>query len=243
VHQPLSGNVKPICLVHKTLRPLANAKHSVTVCVFLSSMKTHLRLIALLAATLAAFSFNLALASVENGKPAPDFTLTDLDGKAHKLSDFKGKVIVLEWNNPDCPFVKKHYEKSGNLPATQKAATADGVIWLTINSGATGKQGGDYTADQLKEYLAKNHAVPTAYLPDHDGKVGHLYGAKTTPHLYVINKEGVLVYQGAIDSIRSAEPADIAKATNYVNAALAAVKAGKPVEKASTEPYGCSVKY
>ena len=99
------------------------------------------------------------------------------------------------------------------------------------------------TAAQLKEYLVKNHAVPTAYLPDHDGKVGHLYSAKATPHLYVINKEGVLVYQGAIDSIRSAEPADIAKATNYVNAALAAVKAGKPVEKASTEPYGCSVKY
>ena len=206
-------------------------------------MKTQLRLITLLATIIAAFSFNFARASVENGQPAPDFTLTDLDGKAHKLSDFKGKIVVLEWNNPNCPFVKKQYEKSGNLPATQKAATADGVIWLTINSGAPGKEGGDYTAAQLKEYLDKNHAVPTAYLPDHDGQVGHLYNAKTTPHLYVINKEGVLVYQGAIDSVRSAEPADIAKATNYVNAALVAVKAGKPVEKASTEPYGCSVKY
>jgi len=206
-------------------------------------MKKPLRIIALLVASIAAFSANLARATVQTGSPAPDFALTDLNGKLQKLSDFKGKIVVLEWNNPDCPFVKKHYDKSGNLPATQKAATADGVIWLTINSGAAGKEGGDYTAAQLKEYLGKNHAAPTAYLPDHDGKVGHLYSAKATPHLYVINKEGVLVYQGAIDSIRSAEPADIAKATNYVNAALAAVKAGKPVEKASTEPYGCSVKY
>jgi peroxiredoxin len=206
-------------------------------------MKTSLRFIPLLATILAAFSFNLAHAAVENGKPAPDFTLTDLDGKSRKLSDFKGKTVVLEWNNPDCPFVKKHYEKSGNLPATQKTATADGVVWLTINSGAAGKQGGDYTAAQLKEYLKANHAVPTAYLPDHDGTVGHLYGAKTSPHIYVINADGVLVYQGAIDSIRSAESSDIAKSTNYVNAALASVKAGKPVEKSSTEPYGCSVKY
>jgi len=206
-------------------------------------MKTSLRLIVLIVATMAAFSFNFAQASVENGKPAPDFTLTDLDGQPHKLSDFKGKIVVLEWHNPDCPFVKKHYEKSGNLPATQKAAIADGVIWLTINSGAEGKEGGDYATAQLKEYLAKNHAAPTAYLPDHDGKVGHLYNAKTTPHLYVINAEGILVYQGAIDSIRSADPADIAKATNYVNTALAAMKAGKPVGKATTEPYGCSVKY
>ncbi|MBK9991231.1 MAG: redoxin domain-containing protein [Verrucomicrobia bacterium] len=206
-------------------------------------MKTYHRLIATLAATVAAFSFNLAQASVENGKPAPDFSLTDIDGKAHKLSDFKGKIVVLEWHNADCPFVKKHYEKSGNLPATQKAATADGAIWLMINSGAAGKQGADYTADQTKEYLQKNGSAATAYLPDRDGKVGHLYGAKTTPHLYVINADGVLVYQGAIDSIRSADPADIAKATNYVNAALAAVKAGKPVEKATTEAYGCSVKY
>lgn len=206
-------------------------------------MKTRLHLFSLLAATFGFFSFNLAQAAVENGKPAPDFALTDLAGKTHNLADFKGKIVVLEWNNPDCPFVKKHYEKSGNLPAAQKAATADGVIWLMVNSGAAGKQGGDYTAAQLKAYLDKNHAVPTAYLPDHDGKVGHLYGAKTTPHLYVINADGILVYQGAMDSMRSADPADIAKATNYVNAALSAVKADKPVEKSSTEPYGCSVKY
>jgi hypothetical protein len=206
-------------------------------------MKTPLRLLALLAVTLTVFSFNVARAAVQTGTPAPDFTLTDINGTAHKLSDYKGKIVVLEWNNPDCPFVLKHYDKSGNLPGLQKAATADGVVWLTINSGAAGNQGGDYTAAQLKAYLERNHAVPTAYLPDHDGKVGHLYGAKTTPHLFVITATGTLAYDGAIDSIRSADPADIAKATNYLTAALTAVKAGKPVAKANTEPYGCSVKY
>jgi peroxiredoxin len=206
-------------------------------------MKKSLRLIALFVASIAAFSGNLVRAAVQTGSPAPDFSLTDLDGKSHKLSDFKGKIVVLEWNNPDCPFVKKHYDKSGNLPALQKSATADGVIWLTINSGAAGNQGGDYSAAQLKAYLQKNHAAPTAYLPDHDGKVGHLYNAKTTPHLFVITPEGIIAYEGAIDSIRSAEPSDIAKATNDLTAALTAVKAGKPVEKANTEPYGCSVKY
>jgi len=206
-------------------------------------MKTSLRLIALAAATFAAFSFNLAQGAVQTGSPAPDFTLTDLDGKPHQLSDYKGKIVVLEWNNPDCPFVKKHYDNSGNLPKLQKAATADGVVWLTINSGAAGKQGGDYSSTQLKAYLEKNHAAPTAYLPDHDGKIGHLYGAKTTPHLFVITAAGILAYDGAIDSVRSADTADIAKATNYLTVALTAVKAGKPVEKANTEPSGCSVKY
>jgi len=205
-------------------------------------MKTPLRLLAFLAVTVTALSFNIARA-VEIGAPAPDFTLTDVAGKAHKLSDYKGKIVVLEWNNPDCPFVKKHYENSGNLPNLQKAAVSDGVIWLTINSGAAGKQGGDFTPAQIKGYLEKNHAVPTAYLPDHDGKVGHLYGAKTSPHLFVITAAGVLAYNGAIDSVRSTNASDIAAATNYLTAALASVKAGKPVEKATTEPYGCSVKY
>lgn len=206
-------------------------------------MKNCFRFVLTLVAALAAFSSQRALAAVEIGAPAPDFTLTDLDGKPHKLSDYKGKIVVLEWNNPDCPIVKKHYDKSGNIPKLQKSATADGVVWLMINSGAAGKEGGSYTNAQLKDYLAKRNAVPTAYLPDHDGKVGHLYGAKTTPHMYIITADGKLAYNGAIDSIRSADPADIAKATNYVSVALAAVKAGKPVEKASTEPYGCSVKY
>ena len=191
----------------------------------------------------AAFSFSFARAAVQTGSPAPDFTLTDLDGNSHKLSDYKGKIVVLEWNNPDCPFVKKHYDHSGNLPKLQKAATADGVVWLTINSGAAGNQGGDYSAAQLKAYLEKNHAAPTAYLPDHDGKVGHLYKAKTTPQLFVITAAGTLAYDGAIDSIRSTDVGDIAKATNYLTAALTSVKAGQPVAKANTESYGCSVKY
>lgn len=176
------------------------------------------------------------------GQSAPDFTLTDLDGKSHSLADFKGKTVVLEWVNAECPFVVKHYEKSGNLPGLQKTATADGVIWLQINSAAPGKQG-DYDVAQAKAWQEKNKAAATAYLRDVDGKVGKAYDAKTTPHMYVINPEGVLVYNGAIDSIRSANPGDIEKAENYVKAALAAVKAGRPVEKATTQPYGCSVKY
>jgi peroxiredoxin len=226
----------------KSRRLLADVKLLAILSVASFLMKTPLRLIAFLAATFAALSFSTARA-VEIGAPAPDFTLTAIDGKAHKLSDYKGKIVVLEWHNPDCPFVKKQYEASGNMPNLQKAAVADGVIWLSINSGAAGKQGGDYSSVQFKAYLEKNHAVPTAYLPDHDGKVGHLYGAKTSPHLFVITAAGVLAYNGAIDSIRSADAADIAKATNYLTAALASVKAGKPVEKATTEPYGCSVKY
>jgi hypothetical protein len=176
------------------------------------------------------------------GQPAPAFTLTDLDGKTHSLADFKGKTVVLEWVNPECPFVVKHYEKSGNLPATQKAATADGVVWLLINSAAPGKQG-DFDAAAAKAWMEKNQAAATAYLRDVDGKVGKAYDAKTTPHMYVINAEGVLVYNGAIDSKRSTNPKDIEGAENYVKSALAALKAGQPVATPTTQPYGCSVKY
>lgn len=182
-----------------------------------------------------------AQAAVEIGKLAPDFTLTDIEGKTHKLSDYKGKTVVLEWVNPECPIVVKHYE-SGNMPATQKAATADGVVWLSINSGSAGAQG-DFNKTQVAGWMKSTHAEPSAYFRDTDGKVGHLYAAKTTPHMFVITKEGTLVYDGAIDSIRSAEVSDIPKAINYVKAALASVKAGKPVEKSATQPYGCTVKY
>jgi hypothetical protein len=206
-------------------------------------MKNSIRLLLSLAAAFAGLTAQALRAAPEIGQPAPDFTLTDIDGQAHKLSDFKGKTVVLEWHNPNCPFVKKHYEKSGNIPATQKAATADGVVWLMINSGAPGKEGADFTAAQTKEYLQKNKSAATAYMHDRDGKVGHLYGAKTTPQIFVIDAKGTLVYDGAIDSIRSANTEDIAKATNYATAALVAVKAGKPVEKTTSEPYGCSVKY
>jgi len=181
-------------------------------------------------------------AKVEVGQPAPDFTLTDINGQTHSLSDYKGKIVVLEWNNPDCPIVHKHYE-SGNIPSLQKTATAGGAVWLMINSGAPGKEGADYTPDQIKSWLQKYSAAPTAYFYDHDGKVGHLYNAKTTPDMYVINADGILVYEGAIDSIRSADIADIAKATNYVKAALDAIKSGQPVPTPVSRPYGCSVKY
>jgi hypothetical protein len=180
-----------------------------------------------------------ALAKI--GQAAPAFTLTDITGKTHGLADFKGKTVVLEWVNPECPFVEKHYE-SGNLPSLQKAAAADGVVWLLINSGKKGAQG-DFTPDQAAKWSKENGGAQAAYLRDQDGKVGKLYGAKTTPHMFVINKDGVLVYDGAIDSIRSTDKSDIKRATNYVTGALAALKAGKAVEPSATKPYGCSVKY
>jgi hypothetical protein len=189
-------------------------------------------------ASVAAPSF----AAIDVGQAAPDFTLQDIDGQARKLSDYKGRIVVLEWNNPDCPIVHKHYD-SGNIPALQRSATADGVVWLLINSGAHGNQGADYPADQIKAWLKERNSTPTAYLRDPDGTVGHLYGAATTPHLFVIRADGVLAYEGAIDSIRSAKQSDIPLAVNYVKLALAAVEAGKPVTQATSQPYGCAVKY
>jgi len=182
-----------------------------------------------------------ARAAVEIGQAAPDFRLTDINGRAHQLSDFKGRIVVLEWTNPECPFVQKHYG-SGNIPRLQKKAVAEGVVWLTINSGRPGSEG-DYDALQAAAWLKRMGAASTAYCRDQDGKVGRLYGAKTSPHMYVITPDGKLAYNGAIDSIRSAEVGDIPRATNYVAAALEAVKAGKPVAKATSQPYGCSVKY
>lgn len=181
-------------------------------------------------------------ATAEVGRTAPNFTLTDLNGQTRSLSEFKGKTVVLEWVNPECPFVMKHYDHSGNMPRTQQAATADGVVWLSINSAAPGKEG-DYDPAQAKAWQARIHSAATAYLRDSDGKVGRLYDARTTPHLYVIDPAGTLVYAGGIDSIRSSRVEDIAKATNYVNAALADLKAGRPVRTKHSQPYGCSVKY
>ena len=175
------------------------------------------------------------------GQPAPDFSLTDVTGKTHKLSEYRGKTVVLEWVNPECPFVVKHYG-SGNMPSLQKAAVADGVIWLSINSGSAGAQG-DFNPGQVTTWMEKTGASPTAYFRDSDGKVGKLYDAKTTPHMFVITSDGTLAYNGAIDSIRSSKAEDISKATNYVTAALTSVKLGQPVAKTTSEPYGCSVKY
>ncbi len=187
-------------------------------------------------------TFSAAARAAVVGQPAPDFRLTDIDGVAHRLSDYKGKLVVLEWVNPECPIVQKHYVKSHNIPGLQQTYTGQGVVWLSINSAAPGKQG-DFEPAQVKAWLQRVGATPTAYFRDRDGAVGHLYGAKATPHLFIINRDGMLVYQGGIDSIASADPDDIARATNYVNAAMADLAAGRPVAQGNTRPYGCSVKY
>jgi peroxiredoxin len=175
------------------------------------------------------------------GKPAPDFTLTDANGKKHQLSSYKGKYVVLEWVNFDCPFVRNHYG-TGNMPALQTKYTAEGAVWLSICSSAPGKQG-YFEGEALTARLEKEGTKANAYLIDADGTVGHLYEAKTTPHLYVINPEGVLIYAGAIDDKPSTKAEDLKQANNYVAAALASAKSNKPVETSWTQSYGCSVKY
>ena len=180
-------------------------------------------------------------ATAEVGHPAPNFTLTDINGQTRSLSDFKGKTVVLEWVNPDCPFVQKHY-LSQNMQKTQSAATKEGVVWLQINSAAPGNEG-DYAPATAAKWLKEKGAAPTAYLRDPKGDAGHLYDARTTPHMYIINPTGTLVYAGAIDSIRSSKMSDIAKANNYVTAALSDLKAGHAVATPTSQPYGCSVKY
>jgi len=174
------------------------------------------------------------------GQPAPDFTLMDTSGQPVKLSQFKGKPVVLEWNNPGCPFVKKHYQ--GNMQALQKEVVAQGGVWLAINS--TRDDSADYlTPAQLGRWMTEQKASPTATLLDEDGKVGQAYAARVTPHMYIVNAQGVLVYAGGIDSIASARVDDIPKATNYVRQAMAEIKAGKPVSVSTSRAYGCSVKY
>ena len=175
------------------------------------------------------------------GKPAPEFTLKDGSGQSHALSSFRGKYVVLEWVNFGCPFVQKHYG-SGNMQKLQKAYTGQGVVWLSVNSSGEGKQG-YYPAADLAGVLKEKGAAATAYLLDTDGKVGHLYGARTTPHMFVIDPKGTLVYAGGIDDKPSTDQADIAGATNYVAAALDQARAGKPIATAVSKPYGCSVKY
>jgi peroxiredoxin len=184
---------------------------------------------------------DIAEASSLVGKTAPDFTLTDSNGKSHSLSDYKGKVIVLEWFNHGCPFVVKHYD-SGNMPKLQKEYTAKGVVWLSICSSAPGKQGYG-TGDEQNAEAKKTGAAPTAILIDADGKVGRLYGARSTPSMYVITKKGSLAYAGAIDDKPTTDQADIKGAKNYVKEALDEVLGGKTVATASTKSYGCSVKY
>ncbi len=190
------------------------------------------------------FLANAAAARAEApavGSAAPDFSLTDSGGKVHKLSEHKGKYVVLEWTNPGCPFVRKHYD-SGNMQKLQAEYVKKGVVWLDVDSSAPGKEG-YLEGDSAKKAKDGDYAAASALLADPDGKVGHLYGATNTPHLYIVDPEGKLIYSGAIDSIASADKGDIAKATNYVRAALDEALAGKPVTKASSKAYGCSVKY
>jgi hypothetical protein len=200
------------------------------------------RLISLgILAALAALAPTPARADATVGQPAPDFSLTDITGQARRLSDYRGKVVVLEWTNPECPIVRKHY-LSGNMPALQKSAVAEGVVWLAINSGHPGAEG-DFEPARAEAWLRSTGAAPTAYMRDQDGRVGRLYGARATPDMYVIAADGTLVYSGAIDSIASADQADIARATNYVRAALDSIRQGAPVAVPTSRPYGCSVKY
>ena len=175
------------------------------------------------------------------GKPAPNFKLNDANGKGVSLTAYRGKTVVLEWNNPECPFVKKHYG-SGNMQKTQAAAVKDGVVWLSINSSAPGNQG-HMNGAGAKAFIASAGAKPSAYLLDPNGVAGRAYDAKTTPHMYIINKAGTLVYAGGIDDKPTSNPADVKSARNHVLAALAEIKAGKPVSVATSRPYGCSVKY
>ncbi len=172
---------------------------------------------------------------------APDFTLTDSNGANHSLSDYQGKWVVLEWVNFGCPFVRKHYD-SGNMQNLQKTYTAKGVVWLSICSSAPGKQG-YFDGDELKTEIKHNGSLATAYLIDADGTVGRMYEAKTTPHMYIINPQGVLVYAGGIDNIASTDKDDIARATNYVKETLDAGFAGREIAMKGSRPYGCSVKY
>jgi peroxiredoxin len=182
-----------------------------------------------------------AWAAVEVGKPAPDFKAQDLAGAEHSLQEYRGKLVVLEWNNPGCPFVQKHYD-SGNMQKLQKEFTQKGVVWLTVNS--TNPRSDDFkTPEAQRAWDQEKHLASTAYLRDPDGTVGRLYGAKTTPHMFVVDRNGVVVYAGGIDDKRSTDAADIPGSKNYVVAALNNVLAGQPVATASAPPYGCSVKY
>jgi peroxiredoxin len=185
------------------------------------------------------FALNAWAARV--GQRAPDFIATDSNGRTHTLSEFAGKYVVLEWTNNGCPYTQKHYS-SGNMQNLQRQWTSRGVVWLTVISSAPGEQG-YMTAAQENSYVQKASAAPTAVLLDPKGTLGHLYDAKTTPDMYVINPQGVLIYEGAIDDRASTDASDIKGAKNYVDTALNEAMSGKQVATAATRSYGCSVKY
>ena len=175
------------------------------------------------------------------GQPAPEFSVKDTTEQMQTLSTLRGKFVVLEWFNPECPFVRKHYG-SHNMQSLQKDATSTGVVWLSVDSAAPGKQG-HVTPEQANAFMHAQGGAPTAVILDPDGTLGQRYGARTTPHLFVVDPNGILIYNGAIDSIPSTDPTDVPIATNYVRKALAEARAGKPVSVSTSQPYGCSVKY
>ncbi|XWK88895.1 MAG: redoxin domain-containing protein [Phormidium sp.] len=186
-------------------------------------------------------SSEIRVAAARVNNAAPNFVAADTNGKTHRLTDFKGKVVVLEWTNHDCPFVRKHYG-SGNMQKLQKELTGKGAVWISIISSAPGMQG--YVSNsQANELTKSRNAAPTAVILDPEGKIGKQYGARTTPHIFVVGKDGNVGYMGAIDSIPSPDPADIPKAENYVRDAVNSLISGKPVTNSVTQPYGCSVKY
>ncbi|MGC2636980.1 MAG: thioredoxin family protein [Acidobacteriaceae bacterium] len=200
------------------------------------------RLTVLLALPAFVLSVLTVIASAQRvGDPAPNFTGTDSHGQTHQLSEYRGKYVVLEWTNSDCPFTRKHYT-SGNMQALQKQWTAKGVVWLTILSSAPGNDGYKTGAEE-NAHVKQLHAAPSAVILDPTGAIGHEYQAKTTPDMYVIDPSGKLIYAGAIDDHPTTETSDIPHSKNYVSAALNAAMAGRPVAVAYTRPYGCSVKY
>jgi peroxiredoxin len=183
----------------------------------------------------------LPAVAITPGSQAPNFKGTDSNGVTHNLSQYRGKYVVLEWANKGCPYDQKHY-LSGNMEALQKQWTDKGVVWLSVLSSAPGEQG-NVSPEEENQYLKKMKATPTAALLDADGTIGRLYQAKTTPHMFVIDPNGKLIYQGAIDDKATTDQADVKTAHNYLNDALNSAMAGKPVPVATTRPYGCSVKY
>ena len=191
-------------------------------------------------ATISTFTVNTS-ATVRVGSPAPNFTAKTSAGQTVNLSDYKGKVVVLEWTNHECPFVVKHYS-TGNMQKLQQEAKDKGVVWFSVVSSAPGQQG-FVTAEQANAVVKEKKASPTAVLLDPDGTLGKLYGARTTPHMFVIDKAGQLQYMGAIDDAPSLANQDVTKANNYVRAALGQIMAGQKVTTSTTQPYGCSVKY
>jgi alkyl hydroperoxide reductase subunit AhpC len=194
-----------------------------------------------LLAALVLATIPLLISAAKVGDAAPEFSASASNGKTFRLSDYRGKYVVLEWHNNGCPYVRKHYN-SGNMQRLQKQWTGRGVVWFTILSSAPGKQG-YATANEENDYLAKMQAAPTAALLDPTGEIGHLYDAKTSPQMVVINPKGIVIYDGAIDDKPTTDLQDVSGATNYVSLALEQSMAGKQVQTAATRPYGCSVKY